>query len=440
MKLQVFGRDHSGQHVREAQLPPSAPSDTSVNSPKNVIPFPTSASMAAYPNDGPLQLGPPGQYSHTRERFLYTDLARSRPRSVSSGHDGHMTLFSPSPAPISPPHHGIPSPTFFYTSMPLGSSDATAPAHDHHLRRPSEHFAYDTIGRPYVFPGSSPDGGYNREHRHILEQANRVSEGNSVPWEAETPVAQLPDTPHQDCYYCPSRGASGECYIYPPQSRLYSTRSPLVPANLPLSPPVPIFGTGFNYDNTHTLPANNAMNMNVASSFEHPVIPVSRSATGEAWFSTPGIVPHVYQGIPFYPQQLQVPAGYSPYNQPQKPEPHLQIDPPPLHTNNLIFRANPSSASAPSSRLTSGAPSLGSSANNTREPPTPPERNQLNLARIEDGQDTRTTVMIKNIPNKMSDKDLIAFIGKVCPRKIDFLYLRMDFQNGISFVILYNGY
>lgn len=40
--------------------------------------------------------------------------------------------------------------------------------------------------------------------------------------------------------------------------------------------------------------------------------------------------------------------------------------------------------------------------------------------------------MIKNIPNKMSDKDLMSFIAKVCPRRIDFMYLRMDFQNGKS--------
>jgi hypothetical protein len=58
------------------------------------------------------------------------------------------------------------------------------------------------------------------------------------------------------------------------------------------------------------------------------------------------------------------------------------------------------------------------------------EKNQLNIANIENGLDTRTTVMIKNIPNKMSDTDLMNFIARVCPRRIDFLYLRMDFQNG----------
>jgi hypothetical protein len=81
----------------------------------------------------------------------------------------------------------------------------------------------------------------------------------------------------------------------------------------------------------------------------------------------------------------------------------------------------------------SGSTSTSNGAN------VPAERNQLNWARIEDGQDTRTTVMIKNIPNKMSDRDLMAYIGKVCPRKIDFLYLRMDFQNGkcVSFFALF---
>lgn len=73
-------------------------------------------------------------------------------------------------------------------------------------------------------------------------------------------------------------------------------------------------------------------------------------------------------------------------------------------------------------------------AHNPTPTPTAPvistERNQLNVSRIEEGMDTRTTVMIKNIPNKMSDQDLMRFIEAVCPKRIDFFYLRMDFQNG----------
>ncbi|KAI0031216.1 RNA recognition motif 2-domain-containing protein [Vararia minispora EC-137] len=40
--------------------------------------------------------------------------------------------------------------------------------------------------------------------------------------------------------------------------------------------------------------------------------------------------------------------------------------------------------------------------------------------------------MIKNVPNKMTDRDLLAFIERVVSRRIDFFYLRMDFQNGCN--------
>ncbi|CAE6436073.1 unnamed protein product [Rhizoctonia solani] len=71
-----------------------------------------------------------------------------------------------------------------------------------------------------------------------------------------------------------------------------------------------------------------------------------------------------------------------------------------------------------------------------RDPP--PEKNRVDISRIEAGLDTRTTLMLKNIPNKMSTKNLIDFIEVVAPRAIDFLYLRFDFQNecnvGYAFV------
>ena len=73
----------------------------------------------------------------------------------------------------------------------------------------------------------------------------------------------------------------------------------------------------------------------------------------------------------------------------------------------------------------------------SRDPGVTAEHNMLNLDRIEQGLDTRTTVMIKNIPNKMTDSDLQHFIAKVCPRRIDFMYLRVDFSNGALPVILY---
>jgi hypothetical protein len=64
----------------------------------------------------------------------------------------------------------------------------------------------------------------------------------------------------------------------------------------------------------------------------------------------------------------------------------------------------------------------------------------LNLALIADGQDTRTTVMFRNIPNGMSVQDLLTCIASVCPRKIDFLYLRMDFNTGSYQCMKFSGF
>ncbi|KAH8923852.1 hypothetical protein BT69DRAFT_1308275 [Atractiella rhizophila] len=37
--------------------------------------------------------------------------------------------------------------------------------------------------------------------------------------------------------------------------------------------------------------------------------------------------------------------------------------------------------------------------------------------------------MIKNVPNRMTDIDLMSFVDEVVPRKYDFLYLRVDFRS-----------
>lgn len=61
-----------------------------------------------------------------------------------------------------------------------------------------------------------------------------------------------------------------------------------------------------------------------------------------------------------------------------------------------------------------------------------PEKNSVSVSRIEAGLDTRTTVMLKNIPNKMSDSDLRKYISEVVPNSFDFMYLRFDFNSSAN--------
>ncbi|KAI6032954.1 RNA recognition motif 2-domain-containing protein [Pisolithus orientalis] len=101
--------------------------------------------------------------------------------------------------------------------------------------------------------------------------------------------------------------------------------------------------------------------------------------------------------------------------------------PPGMHYSYMQQQSSPTSVpSYPSTINRTFVPLL------TTSPRACPENNQLDIEKIEQGVDTRTTVMIKNIPNKMTDKELLEFINNVCPRRVDFLYLRMDFKNGCN--------
>ncbi|KAL5716422.1 hypothetical protein ACHQM5_018116 [Ranunculus cassubicifolius] len=54
---------------------------------------------------------------------------------------------------------------------------------------------------------------------------------------------------------------------------------------------------------------------------------------------------------------------------------------------------------------------------------------QLDLDKIVSGEDTRTTLMIKNIPNKYTSKMLLAVIDESHRGTYDFIYLPIDFKN-----------
>lgn len=59
----------------------------------------------------------------------------------------------------------------------------------------------------------------------------------------------------------------------------------------------------------------------------------------------------------------------------------------------------------------------------------PPPRSplDLNLYRMRVGLDSRTTVMIRNIPNRMACRQLLSYINEVTPKSVDFIYLRVDY-------------
>ncbi|KAI3744073.1 hypothetical protein L1987_57145 [Smallanthus sonchifolius] len=54
---------------------------------------------------------------------------------------------------------------------------------------------------------------------------------------------------------------------------------------------------------------------------------------------------------------------------------------------------------------------------------------QLDLDKISNGEDTRTTLMIKNIPNKYTSNMLLAAINENHSGTYDFIYLPIDFKN-----------
>lgn len=57
-----------------------------------------------------------------------------------------------------------------------------------------------------------------------------------------------------------------------------------------------------------------------------------------------------------------------------------------------------------------------------------PSANQVRLDLIANGIDHRTTIMLRNVPNKIDQKMLVEYLDETSANEYDFVYLRIDFM------------
>ncbi|KAF9012409.1 RNA recognition motif 2-domain-containing protein [Cyathus striatus] len=337
---------------------------------------------------GPYTL-PAIERSQSRPKLTPVIVSQHHNTSVPKAEDGPVT-----PTATSFPRHPISdiptssSPTYFYTSLPH------AP--------PLE---------------ARPDSG-NAENR------TNESAADGDPHYGQEQVQCY--TRMQGCRYCPSRNSA--VAEYSPYYHSHGHPTPLPSIYFqhlqPLAEPFPTSTQGASYSD---VPLQGIPLETISSPWMYGIgsqAALPASPTGHYWYAAEGQTAFVNNP---YVARITSPEGpgmsYYTISEMQGP---MYVDS--TATTRGLYCSGTVSAS------TASAPTPGSTPvhPNGSPPGTIQERNQLNLSRIEEGLDTRTTVMIKNIPNKMTDKDLITYIGNVCPRKIDFLYLRMDFQNGCN--------
>jgi len=257
-------------------------------------------------------------------------------------------------------------------------------------------------------------------------------------WE-DTPYRSNPIspcyTPDGICQYCPSRGgmngadyhaASGGLHYVPPL-----TPTLYYPAHVNVQPaPISSGPSGYDFVDPQMHPLANAGSWGfdpaVAALGENmnPFAPMPPMDSSSPLPQHPQEVPHMGGGQP-QPRPGNISHGQVMRHSAQPLDtPRVRAVSPNSHKNHAHTPTPPSPSNQESNGLGKcDITQLGS----------PNDHNQLNLAKISNGGDTRTTIMIKNIPNKMSDLDLTEYISQVCPRRIDFLYLRMDFKNGKKF-------
>ncbi|KAI5826430.1 hypothetical protein K523DRAFT_394559 [Schizophyllum commune Tattone D] len=234
----------------------------------------------------------------------------------------------------------------------------------------------------------------------------------------------------------------------PPRSHQQQQHPPFYPG-VPMSPQIPhpsMFyqphPTPYPPPGMHCPPGSPPMQFEQASAFmlPPPGLQYGQPMPYYGGYAPPGVAGPAPPPEPAQYWEVTPPAPMMP------PPPHgfvpddlWYMPPPPPHAEQLAYPYpdDPSSGDGPGDDMRRPSPPRGLRRRQgpnarSRDPGVTAEHNMLNLDRIEQGLDTRTTVMIKNIPNKMTDSDLQHFIAKVCPRRIDFMYLRVDFSNGCN--------
>lgn len=383
MRLCTSGRVPSDQPEKNGplELPPNKAQDRSDTPLSTHQP---SASESHLPKLKP-SIGPPGEASQMRGRFI-SETNRPRPRAVSVDNDITSSNSPPRPSDRQPKTS---SPTIFYTSFDLTDS----------------------------FPTISSTAEDKLLSARTSEYDNTYSEGIQLSEQREPQQA----CSSVECRYCPSRGHDSTAVSqpfsnHPNPSFMHPLPFPVQsPSHLFVAPefePPVVFpqpGTNWHFD-PHMITPIPGGNLDMFTSSFIPAIPVVPLEHCFAEHSpNPGFVSNGL-AFPAITPSFHVPPP--PFGEPQPPVP-LE--------HHHIFVSNEPVPQGDDVGLKLSATNSGIS-----------DRNFLNIARIEEGLDTRTTVMVKNIPNKMTAKDLIQYINEVCPRKIDFLYLRMDFKNGCN--------
>ena len=419
VKLTLFSRDYDEEPRSEDQVYDDDDDDqeethVQTTTSTNCVPFPSSQPQ--------LEQGNGNASNH--ECFVFSDRSGQRPRSISADNDGSSSAdpssgFVPGacyPTSLSSNSGGL------HTSSPSSICDNTHSQVDPHGRRFSNTHLFDAARsqtqerqEPRCFIADIP-----ADLRIAVDEPDTAVTPTSYPQQQhQQPTSYFYNTPHDTTtptttYFAPH---------YNP-----SSQAPSAAMHFPLPPPSPNFV--FERANLHN------WTWMPAASAAPPMSMPANSPTTSGYYIPSSLSPVAAGGI-YYPAhvgEFHLSGSSSEgveYNPPYQHSlyRHYPPYPEPVPSPSTFQDAHNTSTPLASARL-SDSPEVAPSRLHESSSSQVNERNQLNLTRIENGQDTRTTVMVKNIPNKMSDKDLIAYIGNVCPRRIDFLYLRMDFQNG----------